>query len=204
MNVPLKANWYDGINNLLFNKKHYDIKKHLTVKGEKHEDIWGDPIVVFDPLKNTSAPSDNFVTPNNKDKVTFSVFYKFYSLQLTNYTIRTRTEGDINLPTGWKLEGSFDEINWQLLHNTTHCQDLLKNSGNHTYECNQNGAFRYFRFTMTELNTGGNGNNPNYHFHVSKVEFFGTLISMANPFIKCTNLRNRNWFSSAFLFVLIK
>ena len=182
MNISFNGNAFDGINNYIFNKKHLNINQNIIAEGAKFEGLWSEAIVVFDPKKNSTKPSDNWVSPNNITyQPNITVFYKYFSLYVTNYTIRTRTDTNavVSLPVSWKFEGSYNKIDWYELHSIKNTDDLIKDFRYHTYECKSIGAFQYFRFTMTDKNI-----NELWHFHVSKIEFFGILYTKQNPFIK--------------------
>ena len=175
---------FDGINKLLFQKKGFDLSSHLYVEGEKYQsENWADPIHLFNP-----GNTNNFASVNSKENCYVLVRYKYYLIHLTNYTLRTRngTNGEENMPKGWKLEASSDGNHWTLLHSVSKSDHLIHLNSNHTYECNNSGSFDYFKITMTETNTGTKEQMPNYHFHLSRIEFFGTLYSSGNPFLKPT------------------
>ena len=74
MNIPLKGDAFDGINNLLFNKMQFNIEDHLICKGSIYTDDWSGSIGVFDPLTNGTTKLDNYVTsPASLENATFSV-----------------------------------------------------------------------------------------------------------------------------------
>ena len=136
---------------------------------------------MFDPTIIGTSYKENWVT---KPKLSYlpniSAFYKHYSLLLTHYTIQTRNDGKKeNLPVSWKLEGSTDSFIWYELHSVNNSRDLIDDI-HATYQVNCSGSFRHFKITMT-LNTG-----HNTHFHLSKIEFFGTIYGITNPFLRPT------------------
>ena len=195
----------DGINNFLFNKKKLKVEQHIEYEGEKHSNGWGDPLVVIDPLKNSTSTYDNYVSPNNETLAYFIITYKYFALSVSNYTIRTRTHKDIeNFPMSWSVEGSYNHQEWTKIHSTNNLHDLLYVNASKTYESESPKPFSSFRFRMTGLNSGKNGTNRNWVFHVSKIEFFGSFFSTKDPFVKHTCLKNKICYHTLFLITIIQ
>ena len=130
------------------------------------------------------------------------IVYNKY-LRVNKHTIRTRTDAVGNMPKGWALEASYNGEKWLTLHSINNSTDLSIKSASNTYQCNSNGAFSQFRIRMIEKNTGDPLNNisPNYIFHISKIEFFGTIFTTKNPFLTIS-LNNKNFSLSVLDFLV--
>ena len=174
MDIPFDGDHFQGINRFLFTRLNYTLDREIYATGEKYG-TYSDPINVFDPNKNET----NWVSASDTKFIPLTVEYFHYFLHITNYTIQTRTQLKVDLPKGWDLHGSYDGVSWELLHSINNSDDLTEAGAYHTYECFNRGSYRFFRFNMTQKNT-----NNKTHFHVNKIEFFGTIAPLYNPFAK--------------------
>ena len=200
MEIPYNGEPFQGINYFLFSRHHYHIEREIEAKGDKYNDsIWSDPIYVFDPNTNESK----WASADRNAPIPLTVEYFHFLFYLTNYTIKTRDDQLENMPQGWDVHGSFDGTRWELLHSISNSSDLTKLGAYKTYECLNSGSYRFFRFNMTEMNSGTNG-VTNYHFHINKIEFFGTVTPFSNPFIKpsCTHSTFSHIYYSIIIFSL--
>ena len=190
---------FDGVNHYLFARHNFRLQSEIKVLGDKYGNFTN-PIYVFDP----NIRNSNWASKERNKSIPLTVEYFNYMIHLTTYTIQTRTDLSENLPKGWDLHGSFDGITWDLLHTISDSKDLLTIGAYNTYECLNKGSYRYFRFNMTEENTGNP--NGNYHFHINKIEFFGTITSYSNPFIQhsCINTNNYRYYFSLLLISIVK
>ena len=207
MEIPFQGNHFDGINNYLFNRKKLDIHKHLICSGFKNAEggDWGDPIIVFDPLKNSSSKNDNFASESAEERSYIKCQYRYFAILANNYTIRTRTDGLFeNYPLSWNVEVSFDGEIWNpihSIHNTTH---LRYNNAYSTYPTNSTKYSSFFRIIMTEKNSGAETYGPNWVLHLSKIEFFGSFVTTLNPFIKLTCFQTKTCNNILFLISIIE
>ena len=190
--IPFQDDPFDGINNFLFNKKKLEIENHVLDEGTKFNNEWGDPIVVIDPLKNSTSKSDNFASEGSESLAYFIIQYKYFALSIKNDTIRTRTHNvNENFPKSWKVEGSYDGNQWDLIHSINDTLHLCYVNASKTYPSQNTNFYSFFRFTMTKENSGGSKTSPNWIFHVSKVEFFGSYVLMKDPFAKITCIQTK-------------
>ena len=176
MDVEYKDKPFDGIMQKFYNVSKNSFYSKFKAEGEKYVDAWGDPEAVFDPSKGVTWASKHI----NNANITIS--FKKHLLRLSNYTFFPRRDTlSENMPRGWKLEASNDKVNWDLLHNVTDCEDVRYAETYKTYPCEQHGTYKHFRIMQIQENWGG----ANF-FHVARIEFFGTIYSSLNPFIRQT------------------
>ncbi|OHT03511.1 hypothetical protein TRFO_29119 [Tritrichomonas foetus] len=92
-------------------------------------------------------------------------------VEVSGYTIRTHI-GHMNFwfLRNWKLEGSTDDIEWEVIDEHRMNDVLDENVSMCTWTCFPKGPFRYLKFTQT----GKNHNGDNY-FMLSGIEIFGKL-----------------------------
>ena len=203
--IPYQGIGLDGINNFLFNKKKLKVEQQIDFEGEKYSSAWGDPLVVVDPLKNSTSAYDNYVSPDNESLAYFIITYKYFALSVSNYTIRTRTHNNFqHFPVSWSVEGSYNRQEWTMIHSINNSHDLLYVNASKTYESESPKPFSSFRFRMTGLNSGTNFQYRNWYFHVSKIEFFGSFFSTKDPFVKLTCLKNKICYHTLFLITIIQ
>lgn len=97
-----------------------------------------------------------------------------YSLYLTHYTLRHGLNDGNSFLRNWKLEGSLDGSNWEVLKNhendTKLCRPLKHFTATWSID-REVGAFRYFRIVQT----GENSSNK-YGINLSGIELYGALI----------------------------
>ena len=200
MKIPYNDNAFDGINNFLFNKKGLPIEHHVVAEGVKYSEEWGDPIIIVDPLKNSGNTYDNFASYNSESLSYFTIQYKSFLISVNNYTIRTRTHNlNDNFPNSWKVEGSNDGNSWNLIHSISKTNNLSYVNAYKTYPSHDTNYYSFFRFKMTEKTQASATWDPSWVFHVSKVEFFGSLAFTKNPYIKQTCIKYKT--SNFLLFI---
>jgi hypothetical protein len=173
---------FDGIMKKLYNKYKSSFNYLYEADGNTLKG-WSHPLCVLNP------PS-SCVWASNWEVNSYIVFsFKKHLIRMTNYTYIVRYDQSANMPRGWKLEASNDKENWELLHNVTNCSDLDTHNVYKTYSCVSIGAYKYFRIMQTQTNWDGG-----LFFHVAKLEFFGTIYSSSDPFIKhsCETKTNVN------------
>ena len=203
--VPYKNNAFDGINNYLFNKKKLKLRQQVTAEGEKYDETQADPIVIIDPSNDGTETIDNFASKNNESLAYFTFHYKYFALSVKNYTIRTRTDSpQENFPLSWKVEGSNDGNSWNKIHSTNNTEELRSTGALKTYESEDLNYYSFFRFTMTDLNSGGGWWDQNWIFHVSKVEFFGSFALTKDPFAILTCFQKKLCNNLLFMITIIK
>ena len=201
MIIPYKESPFDGINNYLFNKKRLDIQRHIVDEGIRYSETWGNPIVIVDPLRNSSKEIDNFASVNTELHAYFTIQYTSFILSVSNYTIRTRTDNiNEHFPNSWDVEGSNDGQSWNLIHYINNTEQLSYVSASHTYPTIDSNYYSFFRFKMTNITSA----KSSWIFHVSKVEFFGSFAFTKNLFAKITCVKNKTCHSLLFLLMIIK
>lgn len=111
--------------------------------------------------------------------------FKDYSLQLTNYTIKSDGNGANHLQT-WVIEGSNDNKNWDLIDRKS-TKALCENYVIKTFKCSAKNSmgYRYLRLKQT----GENSNCLNY-LMISNIELFGMLELTGNK--KVVNQSNKS------------
>ena len=84
---------FNGINNYLFLQRKLNLTHNIEVYGKTNSDSFSSPIVVFDPsLVNSTSQSDQWASPNNDKENYFTAHYKYFTIEVQNYTIQTRTD----------------------------------------------------------------------------------------------------------------
>jgi len=73
------------------------------------------------------------------------------------------------MPRNWTLEGSEDQLNWNIL-STHHLDQSFTSAQNITFPVNEQGYYRFIRLK----NTGEDSSNTNY-LGVSGFELFGIV-----------------------------
>jgi hypothetical protein len=160
---------FNGIINYLNNFKH-DL--HLLIFTAQSS-IYSGSAEAFQLVNYTnhgSTIADNTHTQNIPNSW-FSFKFPF-NINLTNYTLRTRTDDNSQHPRSWKLDGSFNNNPWQILHSVSNSLDLVGLNISKTYECTTQGVFNSFQLTLTGANSFG----TNY-FALKKIEFFWEILS---------------------------
>ena len=192
MEVPYKGDSFAGIMSTFYKKSKNTFYSKFEAEGEKYAAHWANPSDVFDPTKHTwwaSKPIDN---------ANLTISFKKHLLKISDYTFLPRFDSTENMPRGWKLEASNDKTNWHLLHSVNDCEDVKIANAYKTYPCKPHGAFKYFRITQTQMNW-----NEGFIFHISRLEFFGTIFGSMNPFIKHTCVAKTKGINHILLICLI-
>lgn len=124
------------------------------------------------PIKNLLNKDTNrkFLTQNTPNSwICFD--FKNKKISPTHYSIQTHC--GCYLIKNWKLEGSNDNVSWDVIDEQTNCEFTHKSNIIHTFQIRNKSdkKFRYLRI----FSTGKNWENYN-EIYLSSIEFYGTLI----------------------------
>ena len=118
----------------------------------------------------------NFLMPPQKDDGWIEFDFKNKRINVASYTIRTNGNREyLYHPKSWKIIGSNDQINWDLIDLQNESFVLNGANKQHRFICqNSNKYYQYIRYV--EINTFPNNYYNNY-ICLSCVEFFGSISS---------------------------
>lgn len=97
--------------------------------------------------------------------------FKTFKLLPTRYTLKTIV-ADVKLPymKSWRIDGSDDEIHWDVLDEQRNSNTGNESKAFHTWEIVSSRSYRYIRLTQTDKN-----GSDNHCLFIHGIEFFGTL-----------------------------
>ena len=109
---------------------------------------------------------------------------KSYKLIPSCYTLKTMF-ADVKLPymRSWRIEGSNDEVHWDLLSEQRNSNTTTEQKQWHTWDVITDKEYRYIKLTQIDRNGSGN-----YCLFIHGIEFFGRLIGETVN----TDLRHEN------------
>ena len=182
------------------------VSDFISASGEKESQVWGPASTVLDHSDCTNT-SCQWASPGISDKQKSFITFEFSCPTLiTHYTLQTRTDYSDNLPVSWKVEASLNKINWYTIDQKENRNELKSKSAHYRYKCDNSDNnlvyAKYLRIWLTK------SSSQKYHFHLSKVDFFGRMnidkcifpFSVAiPPYTKCNNNHHTH---SASLFLL--
>ena len=195
----------DGIIKFLYdqNKDFYNrnndafYNEVLYVNGTQNFGEWG-------PASVTILPyywQDNYQYSwcSIDDPYAF-ISYHFvqHSLFIKNYSIKSRTVENIDMPKGWVMYGSNDNIHWNVIDEKKHREELLNTNTIYTYKVDFPGLYRNFKLIITE-----NSIKEKNVFSFSKIELFGDLYLGIQNIIRNTFfIKNKNDYIKCYISVL--
>ena len=176
----------DPLNGLInyYNKKYGfpKIYDYVEVLGHRFNEEWGPVDVIIDYSCIGTILACNWVSPNDEGKSFFIVHLKKHLLNLTSYTIQTRTTGSSGFPLEWKVSASYDNKTWVTIHNVTSNNDLEIAGSYKNFVIDYNyGPMSYFKLEMTETNSA-----KCWYLNMHKIELFGKL--MLDYINTCVNM----------------
>lgn len=158
---------FKGFVNFFTKKSNNNIMNYITAEGAT---LWGPAYTCINYSITGTEPSDQWASPQEKENA--NIFFTFlFPIYLKYYTLRTFTYSSGTLPKGWIVEGSNDKMKWTRIDTKENRSEFTKTGDYHTFTCDSPSLFaRYIRFNLTTPNSIGR-----YHFHISRIEFFGTI-----------------------------
>ena len=162
LNIPISnsSNSFSTVTN----KKKYDINSIIQATSSTQSIFSSSPIQLL--LSSTPCKWFTEDIPNQwlkfdfKDMIITISAYTFYMCESSNaWNIRS-----------WKLEGSKDDISWQIIDEHRHNPVLNGTTNLCTWKCYPTGPFRYIKITQTGQNSGGTN-----LLSFASIEFFGTI-----------------------------
>ena len=175
MDVKYTGEPFNGIISILSQKNRNNFYDAVDVEGIKYDD-WADPNILINYSCNLETKECNWVSPSSIDESYFIVNFKKYAIIPSHYTIRTRTDQDENHPLKWEVSVSYDKSEWKLLQ-SIETNDLCGKGKYATYSIPYPKPIKHIKVSMTGFNGG-----KHYHFHITRVEFFGMVYTTMNPF----------------------
>lgn len=127
--------------------------------------------IIFFPFENVLKDDHLQWISENHENSWIRFHFPNHKLLLSGYLLRSCKNSIY--PKNWKLEGSFDFLNWYLIDARSN-QNVLK--GQYTekhFLCQETTSFPIFQFTQL-----GNNNIGNFSFSLTLCEFFGKFSSI--------------------------
>lgn len=156
----------------LFNNKTKNFYKFINASGPTLNGF-GSPNTILNYSVMCMKESCQWVSPNSKDE-SYIVFSFSCPIYLSHYTLQTRkgTKQADNYPVSWSVQSSNTNNNdWQTIDTRTNRTELIGTNNSYTYGVDGNCAYaRYIKVVLTKTS-----NENVYHFHLSKVDFFGEM-----------------------------
>ena len=173
MNFPVnKESDFNGTFTYLYSLKAETGKKYVYIKGTSTDpEKWGDPEVLIDPSRNSSAIEDGWCSDNIPNQYLL-ISFPYHSFILTNYTFGVRSHNSNDLLTGWMIFASINNETWIIIDEKEKITDLSKKGASKTFSVNKgnkNIYYKYFKIYMTSNNL-----NRDF-FSLMQIEFFGKL-----------------------------
>ena len=96
--------------------------------------------------------------------------FKDFRVSLTGYSYKTHSINGNGHTRTWKVHGSVDGINWNLIHEMTNSNVLSSYGAVYVAEFEATPFYKVIKFTQTGTNT-----MSYYNFRVASIEFFGKI-----------------------------
>ena len=160
---------FEGFVNYFYRRTN--VSDFITAEGERATSNWAPASSVLNYSIECTDAFCQWVSPSYIDnRKSFIIFTFECPIFLTHYTMRTRTDFYVNMPTSWKVECSIDKSVWHLIDTKTSRTELTTQGSNYTYECDKKYMYaRYIRIWLTK------STSEKFYFHLSRAEFFGKL-----------------------------
>ena len=167
---PYISDPFSGIVNFFNNIPSHSFTEYIQADGiTSTSDNWGPPTTIINYSITGTETQDQWVTPDDEE-LSFVLFSLTYPIYITHYTLKTRSQELIteNLAKGWDVFCSYDNETFAKIDSQTN-QDLEEKRFQ-TYECDTPMVCKYIKIKLTQNSDG------KWHFHLSRVEFFGNII----------------------------
>jgi len=138
-----------------------------------YSDVRGKPISLIDHNITGSEQRYNWISKNVVGSY-FIIHLNTHQIKVSSYSLRMRTDHSSNIPVEWKVEGSNNLIDWNILHHRPRIDGLIEKGKLGHWTLNTTKYYRYFKFTQIGKNYNVNG-EYHYVFSFNKVEFFGYI-----------------------------
>ena len=189
----------DGIIHELYRKHSAEYKRFITSTCSstlyQNDYDWGDSLALINYTVKDNESYNSWVS-NNDPNSNFSIYFLQTRIYITHYAFRSRTSNNNDMPKGWILEGSNDNLTWHFVDQKKDQDCLLIRKTIKTFQVDKPSIFRYFRFTQNQLNS-----NDRYHFGLNKVDFFGKTIDSFKT-LNCFTISSFNKFPFVFSYFL--
>ena len=175
----------DGIIHEIYRKHTAEYKRYVTTSSSstyfQNDYPWGDSLALINYTIKDNEPYNSWVS-NNVPYSNFSVYFLQTQIYITHYAFRSRTVNTNDMPKGWIVEGSNDNITWNYVDKVENENGLLTKSTIKTFPVSRPGVYRYFRFTQHQKNS-----LQRDFFGLNKVDFFGQTIEEKVTIQVCTS-----------------
>jgi hypothetical protein len=115
--------------------------------------------------ENVLNPDDKFWCSNNVENSWIQFHFTKNRISPSKYLIRNHSNWYYHSTQSWKLEGSNNESNWELIDNVTNCEIFKQNNQEKTFSCQTEKFFSFLRFTQTQENLF-RFHNPSFSFEL--------------------------------------
>jgi hypothetical protein len=118
--------------------------------------------------------TDSFWLSEDSQNSTLSVIFISFTILISGYRLKTYNQRI--RPTGWMLEGSSDNLRWNVIDKRN--DELNVHNGEASFSCKSQEYFSFLRFTQTGMRSDGC-----WHFLLKSVEFFGCIKPSSSDFV---------------------
>lgn len=106
--------------------------------------------------------------PNSWIKLDF----KDRRINVNAYSLKSNSKEWSSFIRSWKLEGSNDDANWEIIDNREECRQMNGALNEETFMCNASNKFYKF---IKITSTGKSWADNNFYLLIRRIEFFGSL-----------------------------
>ena len=148
-----------------------NIEQFVNIKASSTN--FGTPINLLDPNLSSPHDSDNWQSKSVENSSLIITLLR-ERLKIHSYSLKSRTDWNVNNPYEWILEGSNNYIYWETIHHKLHGNELIDANSTGNWKCSSSVPFRHFKLTQLNENRKNN-DEQKYMFTLHKIEFFGTI-----------------------------
>ena len=181
MRLVPNGNTLNGVINYIYPIFKDNYNKIVTVQASSTNAAGWKSDALIIPTRNSTQMSDNWASDNEPNSW-FIVHFHRHLISITHYSMRTQSNHGCEHPKSWKIEGSLDGENWNLIDEKNEYTELSGANILRTFRATNRGRYSYFRVNQTGINSSGSN-----YFDLGKIEFFGTLVDLQSFPLICTN-----------------
>lgn len=177
---------YEGVEKQfegIFSRLHDITGKNPVVDGsldiitptKAHDEYLPQNLVEYGNALETSYWNFASYDPNSDENWLIFDFKKNHRISISAYTIRS---GGSSHPKSWRIEGSYDQNNWTLIHEINNCSLLNRPRATHTFIVEDyekkpelKSGFPFIRFVQVENMSPKR--ERKYRINLKAIEFFG-------------------------------
>ena len=170
---PINDKDINGIIHEIYQQYEKEYQRYVTTSESStfnERRLWSDASTL---INYTKSDDDDYCswTSHNVMNSNFSIYFLQFQIYITNYSFRSRTFNNNDMPRGWIVEGSNNNETWYYIDQKRDEDSLLQPKAVKTFHVDKEGIYRYFRFTQNQ----NNSRNLQF-FSLNQVDFFGYTI----------------------------